>query len=358
MDVASLRAEFPVLRDCAYLNAGTCGPFSEAAAAAARAELEREVDEGRSGRPHFEHRFELAGAVRAAYAERLGCPPGDVALTTSTSEGVALALLGMQLEPGDEIVTSDAEHPGLIGPLQAARDLRGARIRAVPLVDVPDAVGPRTRVVACSHVSWITGEVAPTALAELDVPVLLDGAQGVGAMAVDVRELRCAAYAGSGQKWLCGPEATGMLYVAPERRDEVDAALRSYVSFADASGGLDAELQPDARRYDAPVVPSPTLAAALAAYQVLDAAGWEDVYERARNLAATLADALRERGHRVRPRGETTLVAWEAEDPEAETARLGEAGVVIRYLPGRGLLRAAVGAWNDESDLERLLDAL
>ena len=68
--------------------------------------------------------------------------------------------------------------------------------------------------------------------------------------------------------------------------------------------------------------------------------------------------SLSERGHEVAPRGETTLVAWRAEDAEAEAARLREAGIVIRFLPGRALLRASVGAWNDESDLERLLEAL
>src|SRR6266516_4733506 len=125
MDPAALRAEFPVLRERAYLNAGTCGPLPRRAVEAARAELEHEAEEGRSGILHFQHRFELAGALRAAYGELLGCPPGDVALTTCTSEGVAIALLGMDLRPGDEIVTSDTEHPGLIGSVQAARERMG-----------------------------------------------------------------------------------------------------------------------------------------------------------------------------------------------------------------------------------------
>jgi selenocysteine lyase/cysteine desulfurase len=353
-----LRAEFPVCARLAYLNAGTCGPLPARAGAAASAELEREVADGRSGQVHFRHRFELMGALRAAYAERLGCPPGDVALTTSTSEGVATALLGMDLRAGDEILTSDSEHPGLIGPVQAVRDLRGTTVRAVPLADLPDAVGPHTRVIACSHVSWVTGEVAPAGLGEVGVPVVLDGAQGIGALDFDVGALGCAAYAGSGQKWLCGPEGTGMLHVAPAAREEIGALRRSYVSYVDGAYGLDAELHPDARRYDAPVIPSFTLAGALAAHEVLDAAGWDAVYARARTLAGTLADALRERGHEVMPRGPTTLVAWRAEDAEAEVARLADAGVVIRWLPGRGLLRASVGAWNDEGDLERLLDAL
>ena len=103
----------------------------------------------------------------------------------------------MEIGPGDEIVTSDEEHPGLIGPLIAARE-RGAEIRAVPFAQLADAVGPRTTAVACSHVNWRTGELAPAALAEVDVPVILDGAQGAGAVPVDVVKLGCAAYAAAG----------------------------------------------------------------------------------------------------------------------------------------------------------------
>jgi L-cysteine/cystine lyase len=67
---------------------------------------------------------------------------------------------------------------------------------------------------------------------------------------------------------------------------------------------------------------------------------------------------LAETGRSVRPRGDTTLVSWACDDAARVTERAREAGVVIRELPGRGLLRASVGAWNDESDLERLLAAL
>jgi selenocysteine lyase/cysteine desulfurase len=90
---------------------------------------------------------------------------------------------------------------------------------------------------------------------------------------------------------------------------------------------------------------------------VLAAAGWNTVYARARTLAATLADRLRERGRTVAPRGETTLVSWEDDDPEATRDRLAGAGVLVRNLPGTPYLRASVGAWNDEKDLDRLVDA-
>ena len=357
MDIERLRDEFAVLRRYAYLNAGSDGPVPSAALIAARAELERQASEGRFV-AHFQRRGELATAVRAAYAALLGCEPTDVALTTSTTEAVSIAVAGLQLGPGDEIVTSDEEHPGVLGPLQAAQEIGGATVRVVALDAVADAVGPATRLVACSHVSWVTGSLAPAALAELDVPVLLDGAQGVGAVPVDVGELGCDLYAGAGQKWLCGPDGTGMLYVSPGIRDRLAPITRSYGSFADPGPGLDAGLHADARRYDTPSLSAEALAFAEAALVTLAEAGWPAVHERGRALAARLAEALVQRGHTVAPRGDTTLVAFSSPQAADERDRLAERAVVVRDLPGRDLLRASVGAWNDERDLERLLEAL
>jgi selenocysteine lyase/cysteine desulfurase len=354
---AALRDEFPVLARVAYLNAGTDGPLADRAVSAARAELERQAAEGR-WTAHFERRRELNATLRDAYAARLGCEASDVALTTCTSEGLSTVLSGLELDPGDEILTSDEEHPGLLGALLAARELRGATVRLAPLVELADAVGPRTRLVACSHVSWTSGRLAPTALAELDVPVVLDGAQGVGAIPVDVRALGCDAYAGSGQKWMCGPDGIGMLYTTPELRSRLRGTRRGYANLSDANAGLEARLHEDARALDTFSLGAEVVACALAATAVLDDAGWAAVHDRARGLAARLAELLRERGREVAPRGDTTLVSFSSADPPAERGRLGEAGVVVRDLPGRPVLRASVGAWNDDGDLERLMDAL
>src|SRR3954468_14495894 len=126
----ALRDEFPVLERLAYLNAGTDGPLPRAAVEQARVELAAQLDEGRFYE-HFMRRHELQDALREGYAELLHCAPEDIAVTSGTSAGLGLVMAGLELGPGDEIVTSDAEHPGLIGPLIAARH-RGAKVRAVP----------------------------------------------------------------------------------------------------------------------------------------------------------------------------------------------------------------------------------
>jgi L-cysteine/cystine lyase len=356
MHSIALRSEFPVLDRLAYLNAGTDGPVPTAAVRAATEALEDELGSGR-WMPHFEQRMALQVQLREGYARVLGCTAEDVALTTSTSEGIGSVLAGMDLGPGDEIITSDQEHPGLLGPLRAARE-RGADVRIVALRDVADAVGPRTRAVACSHVSWIGGEVAPAALAELDVPVILDGAQGAGAIPVNVGALGCAAYAAAGQKWLCGADGTGMLYVSPAFRDQLRVIAPSYVCFSDASRGLDSPLRESAQRFDTPSLARESAAFSAAALGVLERAGLDAVHARAREQAAALAARLAEGGRTVAPRGDTTLVAWEEDDPAGARARLADAGVIVRDLPGRPYLRASVGAWNDDGDLDRLLSAL
>jgi selenocysteine lyase/cysteine desulfurase len=318
--------------------------------------LERAATEGRSG-AYSVATGEMRVRLRRAYADVLGAEPDDVALTTCTSEGIVRVLGALELDPGDEVLTSTEEHPGLLGPLAAARAQRGLEIRTVPFEQLADAVSPATRLVACSHVSWVSGRLAPD-LTAIDVPVLLDGAQGIGAVPVDLAALGCAFYAGSGQKWLCGPVGTGMLWISPAWNERLRTAGPTHVNLADPNAGLDAVPHAEAARLDAPAPSLETLSAAASALEVLADAGWDAVHERAAALAATLADALTARGVQVAPRDRTTLVAWQDPDPPATRDRLADADVVIRDLPGTGLLRASVGAWNDESDLERLLGAL
>jgi selenocysteine lyase/cysteine desulfurase len=356
MDAEALRAQFPVLERVAYLNSGTDGPLPAAAVAAARDEL---ADAERSGRvtAHFERRLALQDELRAAYARLLGTPAEEIALTTSASDGLGRVIAGLGLGSGDEIVTSDQEHPGLTGPLLAARR-RGVTVRAVPLAHVAEAVGADTTLVALSHVSWIAGEVAPAALSELDVPVILDGAQGAGAVHVDPRALGCVAYAAAGQKWLCGADGTGFLWLEPAFAEKVELVSAGYVNFADASAGLDGTFKDTAARFDTPVLAREGLAISAAAIRVLEEAGWEELQAHAAAQARRLADQLRASGRAVMPRGATTLVAWEDPFAEATRDRLAASGVVVRNLPGRALLRASVGAWNDDSDLDRLLSGL
>ena len=226
----------------------------------------------------------------------------------------------------------------------------------MPFEEIAQAVTPRTRLVACSHVSWVGGQVVDhAALAQTGALVLLDAAQGIGAVPIDLEALGCAYYAASGQKWLCGPEGSGTLYVRPDQLDRLSVPWPAYSSLADAHNALTTPPAEHAKRFDHGFPSGLRSAWALASLGVFEDAGWDWVYARAADLAARLAERLRERGLEVAPRGRSTLVSWRAEDADAEVERLAGGGIVVRSIPSRGYVRVSVGAWNSEEELDRLV---
>jgi L-cysteine/cystine lyase len=357
-DAAGFRAQFPVLERVAYLNAGTEGPVPRRAAEAIHRRIDLEALEGRCGRPYFDTLMGMAAELRSGYADVLGSDPIEVALTGSTTDGVNTVVAGLDLKPGDEIVTTDEEHPGLLAPLGRARHRHGVVIRVVPFAEIAGEVRDSTRLIACSHVSWVSGRVVDVpALRATGVPLLLDAAQALGAVPVDVRALGCDFYAASGQKWLCGPEGSGCLYVRAERLQELLVPWPGYGSLSSADRALELEPAEGALRLDHGFPAGLRSAWALASLQVFREAGWGWVHDRAATLAASLADKLAERGLEVGPRGRSTLVSWKADDAQAEVERLATEGFVVRSIPAFGLVRASVGAWSAEEEIDSLVAA-
>ena len=350
-----LRSAFPVLERVAYLNTGSVGPVPTAAADAVREELEDALRNGRGGKTHFDRLIEMGDRLRVRVASLMGAAAGEIALTGATTDGVNAVVAGLDLRPGDEVLTSDEEHPGLLAPIASARERRGVKVRVAPFAELASAVTAQTRLVACSHVGWQTGRVMDTeALSAAGAPVLLDGAQGLGAVPVDVGALGCDYYAASGQKWLCGPIGSGYLYVRSGCIDGLSPAAPGYHSLSDPLRALDLPLKEGAARFDGGFPASHHLAWALASLDVLgdDGAVQAKAIEGAGRLAALLAD----RDLEVAPRGNSTLVSWAAADPEAEAARLLGAGYVVRNLPGTRYVRASVGAWTSEEEIAALAE--
>ncbi len=245
----ALRSQFPVLERLAYLNAGTNGPVPARAVEAVEASVRRQAEEGRAGTAFFEESVARADGMRGRVAALLGADTAELTLTGSTTDGVNAVLNALDLRPGDEILTSDEEHPGVLAPLARARDAYGARVRVAPFAELADAVGPGTRLVVCSHVSWLTGRVVDApALAAGGAELLLDGAQGLGALPVDVRALGCDYYAASGQKWLCGPNGVGYLYVRAGLLEGLRAPWPGYHSLLEPGDALESPSKPDARK--------------------------------------------------------------------------------------------------------------
>ncbi len=214
-------------------------------------------------------------------------------------------------------------------------------------------------MVVCSHVSWRTGKVVDSAgLAAGGAQVLLDGAQGLGAVPVDVSALGCDFYAASGQKWLCGPNGIGYVYARADRIAGLRAPWPGYQVLEDPHDPLESPLLPDARRLGTGFPAPHQIEWAHAALDVLEEPGIAEVHERAAGLAEGLADRLRRSGVEVAPRGRSTLVSLVTEDPPALLERTLAAGIVVRDLPGTPYVRASVGAWTTDEELDRLTEVV
>jgi L-cysteine/cystine lyase len=358
MTLAEARAQFPVLERFAYLNAGSVGPLPRAAAAAVDAWSRRELEQGRGSLSYFTDMLALRERARGELAVLVGVRADQLALTSSTTDGCNIVLAGLGLRDGDEVVTTDVEHFGLLGPLHASgARVRVARVRDRPAAGAADAilgeVTPRTRLLAVSHVAWTTGQVLPVELLqrEAGVPVLVDGAQSVGAIPVSAAGFDF--YTVSGQKWLCGPVPTGALVVAEP--EALVVAAPNYLSQSSYEPDGRFEPRDGAARFDSGWIPPGYLEGLLAAVEA--APEWR--FERAREVAAGCRDLLAQRFELVTEPHQATLVSFRPGGDATEVAaRLLEAGVIARDLPGTGWVRVSCGYWTSDEDLERLLAAL
>ncbi len=377
--VAALRASLPATRAGIYLDAGTSGPIPAESAAAMREAEEREVALGRAIRDADEELADRMAEARGALAAVLGTDIDRVALTHSTTEGIGLAVGTIDWRPGDRVLTTSQEHPGLLGQLAAARDRHGVEVRAAEIGDGGDddrtlaalereLSAGRVRLVALSHVLWTTGAVLPVAeivrLAHAHgAAVVLDGAQAGGAIPVHIDDFGAEFYALPGQKWLFGPAGTGALVV---RQDVAAAAVppvRGAFSTASLDGVDGADLWPDARRFEVAGYHGPSLVG------LARGAGWLAMYvglpwahARAGRLAHAVAIRLQGTpGVRLvtPPEQMATLVTfrlpgWPAERVAEELARRVFASV--RAIPVLDAVRLSIGFFTTEEELGRVMD--
>lgn len=372
----AVREALPAVHAAAYLNTGSYGPLSRYAASAIEKANREQLTEGRLNFASGSSGRYDASALRGGFARVLGCGEDEVALTHHTTDGMNVATWGIRYRPGDEIVTTSWEHPGGLLPVYAAARRFQLTVRCVhlSLTDDEDAIvgkfaqviGPRTRLVSVAHVSWKTGAVMPIArIADLAHRkgglIAVDGAQSGGAMRLNMQALGADFYAIPGQKWLCGPEGIGALFVSSRRLGEL---LQTYVGFPSLRDGAAFDESgiflppPGATRYEVGTVYRPAVAGMARGLEWLEELGLDWVYRSTQSITAhtrrVLGGLSGVRLVDTPTHAGLTSFTIDGVAAEAAVTGLADAGVLIRSVPDPTLLRVSSHFFNDESDVERL----
>lgn len=230
----SHRQQLPALQNKTYFNYGGQGPLPQSA-----------LDGITAAQQHLQVLGPFSQAVndwmqsdmqqtRQAIATELGVSASAISLTENVMTGCNIPLWGMPWQAGDHILLSDCEYPGAVAAVNELSRRLGLEVSIFPLLNsvadavatIEQAIRPTTRLLIISHVLWNTGQVLPLeSIIDLchqhHVRVLVDAAQSVGMLPLDLSRYPVDFYAFTGHKWWCGPAGLGGLYVRPELLEEI-----------------------------------------------------------------------------------------------------------------------------------------
>ncbi len=380
--IEQIRSQMPATTNIVYLNTGSVGPMANVTRDTLHAAVEHESQYGRASIRNFLHIKAQTPLLRAQMGAIMGVSGDDIALTHHTTDGMNIVIHSFPWQPGDGLMLTNWEHQGGYLPAFTAARKNDLTIEIAHLdwhdsaaditAKIIAAITPRTRLILLSHIMWNTGiQVDLTAIVTAahakNVLVLVDGAQSMGSIPLDLPATGVDFYAVPGQKWLCGPEGVGALYVRPDRLNLLQPQTVGYRGLSapdayDLSGNW--LPQPNASRFEIGTAYRPAIYAMQANLDWLaNAVGWEWIHERISSLTAyawqklNALDCVNMITHENAGSGLITfdLVGY---DPARVNLALIEQNIVIRYLMQPYALRAAVGFYNNEADIDRLTAAL
>jgi L-cysteine/cystine lyase len=307
----SHRELFPALVNKSYFNYGGQGVLAQPTLDAVLEAFSYIQRQGPFGIRTNSWVSQVAQRTRHSFAQTLGVLADTVTLTEDVTVGCNIALWGLDWQEGDHIVLTDCEHPGVVASIQEIQRRFGVKATMIPLLEAVDDramvalvqanLRPTTKLVVLSHVLWNTGQVLPMTdlvtvikgfAANQEIRLLVDAAQSVGMLPLNLAESGIDFYAFTGHKWCCGPEGVGGLYVSEEARSALRPTFIGWrsLNYEAATGG---GLLMDGRQYEIATSAYPLYAGLVEAIESQNRWGDRDTrYQRICNLSKYLWQRL------------------------------------------------------------------
>ncbi len=366
MTPRELRADVPALTEAAYFNFGAHGPSPEYVVEAASSFI-AEHEYGSATTDPYAHAFETYETVRERIAAFVGADPAEIALTESTTDGIARIASAIDWEPGDVVVRTDLEHPAGVLPWKRL-ERQGVEVRVVETEngridrEAYAAAVTDARLVCFSAITWTHGTRLPVAdlvsiADDAGAFTLVDAVQSPGQAPMDVSAWGADAVAAAGHKWLLGPWGAGFLYVDRDAAADLAPRAVGYRSVEEPNAP-EIEYKEGAKRFE---VGSTTAAAHVGLVEAIDAiesVGLDAIERRIESLTDRLKAGVPDDRLLSPHEFESGLVTIDVDDPDATVERLAERDVVVRSLPHPNAIRVSVHAVSMEAEIDRLVDAL
>jgi cysteine desulfurase/selenocysteine lyase len=370
-----IRQQFPMTEELVYLETGGIGTMPLAAIEAAHAFLE-----ARKRSPDTEHLWlATTDAVRGMIAELIGAKPNEIAITTSTTEGMNIIANALDWKEGDNIVIDDLDYPSNRLIWRDCQERKGIEIRivkseagSVPLERFEEAVDDRTRLISFALVSHKNGYLHDAkALGRLadshGAYVLTDAVQAVGSIPVDVKEMGIDFLACSCYKWLLGPLGLGFLYVNEELLDKVHPITAGWMQIeeyvTDAAGFVEIDqcrLFDSARKFERGTIHWQGIYELKASLEFMQTVGWDKVYDQVLKLSLMTQERLAKLGLQLfTPRGNRSGLATafiQGGVGKKIGNALEEKKIIIKSRPG--YIRVDPHFYNTEEEIDIFIEEL
>jgi selenocysteine lyase/cysteine desulfurase len=367
------RKEFGVTERFAYFDHASVGPTPRRAVQAVTQTLSGQSSFGSLNHPALHERAEDA---RRQYAKLIGARPEQLAYISSTSAGVSLIARGLEWRGGDEVVVPAIDFPSAVLPWMILQR-EGVVVRRVPcadgrvkLDDLLNACGARTRVVCASWIQFSSGHRLDLArLGEecrrRGILSVIDGAQGVGALSIDVSSLPIDALLTHGYKWLLGPQGVAWLYLSNPLSAVLRMSAAGLRSMMQRESYSDHSFSPraDASRFETGILNFHGIAGAQASVELLEEVGVQVIERRVGMLIDLLCAGLLDLGCQLKGGPDRTdfrsgIVAFRHPRYASDECQANLAGAGIVTSVREDWVRVSPHFYNSEDEIDRLLRCL
>lgn len=377
----SHREEFPGLVNKAYFNYGGQGPMPQRASKAIARSYDCIQDRGLYSQQRNDWVDEEKDKTREAIAGELQVPAATISLTEDVTVGCNIAMWGIDWRRGDRMLLTDCEHPGIVATAKeisrrfdvgvSTCGVMATLNQGNPVEVIAGAVQPNTRLVILSHILWNTGQLLPiadivTACKSVNgnVKILVDAAQSVGSLPLNLIDEGVDFYAFTGHKWWCGPEGVGGLYVSPDAREDLHPTFIGWRGIVTDNSGHPVGWKPDGRQYEIATSAYPLYAGLREAIGIHAAWGTvQERYQRICELSAVLWEKLTQvegvKCLRESP-PEAGLVSFQLGNKKhSQVVNLLETqNIMVRTIRNPDCVRACVHYFTLESEIEQLVSGI